>query len=88
MPKPRSAKPSEPYTKFGPWFKKQFGYNLLSNKAKEALQRKAMAEELSALSLSRKCLEEDRRDDVHDAALKGWVAGYEAGKYEALKGKK
>ena len=84
----RAKKQKGPYTKFGPWFKAQFGRDVLSDKTKQKMNQECVAMQLAALKLERKTSEEDRFDDVHDAALKGWVAGYDAGKLEAQKGKK
>lgn len=64
---------------FGTWFKKQFGRDVLSDLSKRRLEQEALAAQQKALRLERQSSEEDRMDDVRDAALKGWVAGYDRG---------
>jgi hypothetical protein len=74
-----------PYTHFGPWFRGQFGRDVMTDKAKQKLELEAAEAQVVALRLERKSNEEDRFDDVRDAALKGWVAGYSAGRLDAQK---
>jgi hypothetical protein len=78
----KPKKPKEPFTKFGPWFKAQFGRDIMLTQPRHELEQKAGAAQQKASRLERQCSEEDRFDYMHDAALKGWVAGYEACKRE------
>ena len=78
-------KPKKPFTKFGPWFKEQFPFADAHHKKKAPSW-----ERVSNLKFMLEKAEDEiglieESDKVHDAALKGWVAGYEACKREMEK---
>lgn len=77
--KPR-LKRVKPYTTFGPWFRDQFGKKLFSIEQRVKLLDVAEALEDKAMAARFVARQADVDDLIHDAALKGWVAGYEAAK--------
>lgn len=88
---PEQVGPREVFTKFGPWFEAQFGHRC-SQVHNMVRYRKLQEKADDASAVARRHRNElnklERAQRIHDAALKGWVAGYEAGRYEASKGKK
>jgi hypothetical protein len=78
---------AKPHTKFGPWFKAQFGVKLFSIEQRVKLLDVAEALEGKAEAARFIARQADVNDLLRDAALKGWVAGYEACKAELEKKK-
>lgn len=83
----RAKKQRGPYTEFGPWFKAQFGYNPPSLEEQVKYRKKALAAIDAADRARAVDCEADLRQRINDAAMKGWVAGFEAGKLAAKKEK-
>lgn len=73
------------FTKFGPWFKAQFPLKQRSMGSRIRLHERAEAFASRAQVAEAVMHMADHAEAIRDAALKGWVAGFEAGKLEAKK---
>lgn len=86
--KPRKQSPKKPYLNFVDWFKGQFPIKQHSIESRVRLGEKVSVLRGRLRVAQVEADNADLAESIRDAALKGWVAGYAAGKYEALKGKK
>lgn len=76
------AEQPKPTSRFGEWFKKQFGREPLSIEQRVRLQERVQALTDHAKGQAMVLSDDVQLAEVHNAALKGWVAGYEAGRKE------